>query len=477
MPRRGSRVSGSRHPTARERLGVDEALAAVLAGARTLGPEHLALADALGRVLAADVRAGWDVPPWANAAMDGYAVRAADVAGAAPGAPVRLRVVGDAPAGARWDGTLGAREAVRIATGAPVPDGADAVVRVEDTAPAADAGGADAVLVRDDRDARQEETAGGVARRNVRPAGEDLRAGTVAAPAGTAVTPGVVGLLAAAGASHVVVARRPRVAIVASGDELVDLADVAPGGVGHERARDGAAIVNANAYALAALVRAAGGEPVDYGIAPDTPDGVRGRIAEARDAGCDVLLTTGGVSVGPRDLVRPAIAALGGALGFWRVRMRPGGPLAFGTLPPRDGAEPAESGVPWFGLPGNPVSTVVTFGLFVRPLLRALAGDARPFRRTLRATLGEPLRTAAPLTHFLRATLDTDDGGGLVARLTGPQGSGLLSSVAAADALAVVPAGVRALPAGAAVRVLPLGGDALAGDPFACAAQPSYEGA
>ncbi|GJG85276.1 molybdopterin molybdenumtransferase MoeA [Gemmatimonadetes bacterium T265] len=452
----------------RERLAVDDALAAVLAaapggplGGRPLRAERVALGDALGRVLAADVRAGWDVPPRANASMDGYAVRAADAAGARPDAPARLRVVGEAPAGRPWGGTVGAGEAVRIATGAPVPAGADAVVRVEDT-DAADDGGT--VLVRDGRDARETDTAGGGARRNVRPAGEDLRAGSVAARAGTAVTPGVVGVLAAAGAAHVDVVRRPRVAIVASGDELVALDDLA-------RARAGDATVNANAPALAALVRAAGGEPVDLGVAPDTPEGVRARIAAARDAGCDVVLTSGGVSVGPRDLVRPAVEALGGRLDFWRVRMRPGGPLAFGTLPAPDG-----TALPWFGLPGNPVSTVVTFAVFVRPLLRALAGDARPFRRVLRAAAGEPLRTAAPLTHFLRVTLATDDAGGLVARLTGPQGSGLLSSVAAADALAVVPAGAREVPAGAPVRILPLGGDALAGDPFACADRPSYEG-
>ncbi|HEY0780772.1 MAG TPA: gephyrin-like molybdotransferase Glp [Gemmatirosa sp.] len=452
---------------ARERLGVDEALATVLARVCTLDNERVALADALGRVLGADVRAGWDVPPWPNAAMDGYAVRTIDVAAATEGAPITLRIVGEVPAGARWHGTLGTRECVRIATGAPVPAGADAVVRVEDTVPAA----VDAVSVRDGRDARQQDTAGGVARRNIRPAGEDLRADAVAAAAGTPVTPGVVGLLAAAGAAQVDVVRRPRVAIVASGDELVDLDDA-----GGERARTGAAIVNANAYALAALVRTTGGEAVDFGIAPDTPDGVRDRIAAARDAGCDVVLTTGGVSVGPRDLVRPAVDALGGTLAFWRVRMRPGGPLAFGALPPR-GETAGGPAVPWFGLPGNPVSTAVTFALFVRPLLRAMAGDARPFRRTLRATLGEPLRTAAPLTHFLRATLATDDAGEIVARLTGPQGSGLLSSVAAADALVVVPASVRALPAGAPIRALPLGGDALAGDPFACAERPSYEGA
>ena len=449
-------------------VAVDEALAAVVAAAAPgeHAAERVTLADALGRVLAGDVRAGWDVPPWPNAAMDGYAVRAADVAGAGPGAPARLRIVGDVAAGGRWDGTVGAGEAVRIATGAPVPAGADAVVRVEDTT----TDDADAVVaVRDGRDARREDAAGNAARRNVRPAGEDLRAGAVAAAAGATVTPGVVGLLAAAGAAHVDVVRRPRVAILASGDELVDFDHL-------DRARSGEAIVNANAYALAALVRAAGGHPVDFGIARDTPDDVHARLAAACDAGCDVVLTTGGVSVGPRDLVRPAFAALGGTLAFWRVRMRPGGPLAFGTLPHaagrRDGAP-----LPWFGLPGNPVSTAVTFSLFVRPLLRILAGDARPFRRLLAARLAEPLQTPAPLTHFLRATLATDPKGALVARLTGPQGSGLLSSLASADALVVVPADTRALPAGAPVRVLVFGGDALGGDPFACSERPSYEDA
>ncbi len=448
----------------RERLSVDEALAAVMAAAPPAPPrtERVALADALGRVLAADVRAAADLPPWANAAMDGYAVRARDAAPADPGAPVRLRVVGEALAGGRWGGTLGAFEAVRIATGAPVPAGADAVVRVEDT----EADGLDAVVVRDGRDARPADLAGGGARRNVRPAGEELRAGAVAAHAGTPVTPGVVGVLAAAGHAAVEVARRPRVAVIATGDELVDVRDLAA--LGDPAA---ASIVNSNAPTLAAFVRAAGGEPVELGVARDTPDGVRERFEEARRAGCDVVLTTGGVSVGPRDLVRPAVEAVGGALDFWRVRMRPGGPLAFGALPAL-GAGPA---VPWFGLPGNPVSTAVTFALFVRPLLRAMAGDRRPHRRLLRAVLAEPVRAAAPVAHFLRATLDADEDGTIRARLTGPQGSGILSSVAAADALLVVVGAAPELPAGAAARVLPLGGDALAGDPFASASPPRYD--
>ena len=214
-------------------------------------------------------------------------------------------------------------------------------------------------------------------------------------------------------------------------------------------------------------MREAGGEPVDLGVAPDDADALRARLEAAREAACDAVLTTGAVSVGEHDHVRDAVRAAGGTLHFWRVRIRPGGPLAFGTLPAADTAararahDPGARAIPWLGLPGNPVSTVVTFELLARPLLRRLQGDARPYRRAVRATLAEPVTTAAPLTHFLRATLDVDDAGGLVARLTGPQGSGLLTSAARADALVIVPETVRALPAGAAVRALLLGACAL----------------
>jgi molybdopterin molybdotransferase len=441
----------------RERLAVAEAVAAVLAegappgagpGAgpgAALGSEVVPLADAVGRVLARDVAAPADVPPWANASMDGYAVRAADVRGAAAARPVALRVAATAYAAAQGGdrgetAAVGPGLAVRIATGAPVPDGADAVVRVEDTRP--DPADAARVLVVDDRDARDD--APGGARRNVRPAGEDVRAGGVAVATGTRVTPGVAGLLAAAGAARVAVARRPRVAIIASGDELVPLDRAA-------EAHAGRAVVSANSVTLAALVREAGGEPVDLGIAPDAEPAVRALFVRARALACDVVLTTGGVSVGERDHVRPAAAAAD--LHFWRVRLRPGGPLAFGTLPAGDGGRR----VPWLGLPGNPVSTVVTFALFVRPLLAALQGDRRPYPAALPAVLAEPVRTAAALTHLLRATLEPGAGGRLVARLTGPQGSGLLSSVARADAYVVVPEPARALAAGAPVWVLPAG--------------------
>jgi len=454
----------------RERLAVADALATVLAigapaavsprdpsGAvlgSVLGIEHVPLIDAVGRVVGRDVRAPADVPPWPNASMDGYAVHASDVRGATADRPVTLRIVGAAyagmantetvDAGAATGATVAPGTAVRIATGAPVPAGADAVIRIEDTRP--DPADPARVLVLLDRDARDDsQHGGGTARRNVRPAGEDVRAGAVAVAAGTRVTSGVAGLLAAVGAATVEVARRPRVAIIATGDELVPL-DRA-----HE-ALAGRAIVSANSVTLAALVRDAGGEPVDLGIAADTERAVRTLFARARDLACDVVLTSAGVSVGERDHVRPAAMAAGATLHFWRVRMRPGGPLAFGTLPGTDGHD-----VPWLGLPGNPVSTVVTFALFVRPLLAALQGDARPFPAPLPVVLDEPVRAAAPLTHLLRATLAAGDDGRLHARFTGPQGSGLLSSVARADAYVVVPDSVRELPAGARVWALPAG--------------------
>ena len=424
----------------RLRLGVAEAIEAVLEGAAPLAPERIALHEALGRVLATDVTSSVALPPWDNAGMDGIAVQAADVRGARADAPVTLRLTGAVPAGATWAGALGRGEALRIATGAPVPSGADAVVRIEDVT-------IDGVVVhvRDDRDVRDEGRGG---RRDVRPRGEDVAEGARAVAAGTRLGAAALGVLASVGAASALVVRRPRVGIVSSGDELLPLGDV-------EGVRAGRGVVSSNAVVLAALVREAGGEPVDLGVARDEPAAMQDRLRAAIDADCDLVLTTGGVSVGERDLARDTVVAVGGALRFWRVRMRPGGPLAYGTLPTRSGH------VPWLGLPGNPVSTVVTFALFARPLLRRLAGDARVFRRAVPVTLVNAFSTHAPLTQFLRAQLDSAPDGTLEARLTGPQGSGLLTSAARADALVVVPEGVRTLDAGAPARALLLGEGAL----------------
>ena len=407
------------------RLSVGEASAHMLAGAVALGEESIDLRDALGRLLARDVVSPVSLPLWDNASMDGFAVRGADVAGASPTAPVRLRVVETIAAGQRGSRPVGPREAARIMTGAPVPAGADCVVRVEDTSVSADA-----VEIRDDRDAGA----------NVRAAGEDVRTGDVVVRAGTTLGAAHVGVLASVGCARPVVHRRPRVAVLATGDELVPLDEFA-------EVLAGRRIVSSNSYSLDAAIRSAGGEPIALGIAPDDP----AKLAEQLRAadGCDLIVTSGGVSVGDFDYTRTVVAELGGSLSLWRVRMRPGAPIGFGRL----------FGVPWLGLPGNPVSALVTFELFGRPLLRTLAGSVRPHRRTVPVVLDERIALRAPLTHFLRCVLVDGDDGSLRARLTGAQSSGMLTSMSAADALLVVPPDPPDIPAGATLRAIPLDGD------------------
>jgi molybdopterin molybdotransferase len=405
-------------------LTVPEASARILSDISPLPPVRMPLRDALGLVLAADVTAPLAIPPWDNSSMDGYAVRATDVSSASPERPVVLRVVGTTAAGAAAAPPVGAGEAVRIMTGAPVPEGADSVVRVEDTD-----GGTDRVAVRNARDAR----------RNVRPRGEDLAKGDVAVAAGTSLGAAQLGVLASVGASDVSVYRRPRVALLSSGDELVDV----------DRFDDvlaGRRIVASNGYTLWALARVAGAETVDLGIAPDDPTAIRERI-EAGLTSADVLLTSGGVSVGAFDFTRQVVTELGAELRLWRVRMRPGAPIGFGLL----------GGIPWLGLPGNPVSAMVTFELFVRPALRRMAGHALLFRRPIQVRLAEPVTLAAPLMHFLRAVVTPGaEGAPPSARLTGPQGSGLLTSMARANALVVVPEDRTHVDAGEMLRALPL---------------------
>jgi molybdopterin molybdotransferase len=361
--------------------------------------------EALGRVLAEDAQSPLALPPWDNASMDGYAVRGEDVRGASATSPVMLSVVATIPAGSSTTRTLGAGEAIRIMTGAPLPAGADSVIRVEDT----DAGESSVRLFAD-RDIM----------RNVRPRGEDVAKGAVAVSSGTELYPGHVGLLASVGCATVRVYRRPRVAVLASGDELVEVErfnEVLSG--------DGAKIVTSNSYSLEAAVRQAGAEPLSLGTVGDDPVALRERLEKCD---CDLLVTTGGVSVGAFDFTRNVLAQLGVTLRFWRVRIRPGAPVGFGML----------RGTPWLGLPGNPVSTLVTFELFARPAIRKMQGHSLLFRRTVRVRLAEAVTIAAPLTHFLRADVQPADDG-FVARLTGPQGSGLLSSMARANALLIVP--------------------------------------
>lgn len=407
------------------RVTVAEASAHMLAGVTALGAEPVPLAAALGRVLHGEVRATVALPPWDNSSMDGFAVRAADVRAASPERPVTLRVVETIAAGQRGTRIVGAGEAARIMTGAPVPQGADSVIRVEDTD-----GGTEAVQVRDARDAQ----------RNIRPRGEDLMPGAVVLSPGTLLGPSQIGVLSSVGVARPSVVRRPRVAVLATGDELVPVEEFA-------RVERGERIVSSNSYSLEAAVRAAGGEPVSLGIAPDDPRGLADCLRGAE--GCDMVVTSGGVSVGDFDYTRTVVETLGGTLSLWRVRMRPGAPVGYGQL----------FGIPWLGLPGNPVSALVTFELFGRPLVRTLAGHRRPHRRAIEVVTAEPVSLAAPLTHFMRVVLEDAPSGPPRARLTGAQSSGMLTSMGAADALLVVPPEPLEVPAGTTLRALPLDGD------------------
>ena len=375
------------------------------------------LREALDLVLAEDVASPIDLPPWDNSAMDGYAARAVDVEEAGPDHAVVLAVIESVAAGQFPQRTIGPGQATRIFTGAPLPAGADTVVRQEDTEDAG--GGPDRVTVVAGRDARK----------NVRYRGEDIRKGAVVLPAGTPLGPAQLGVLASIAHGTPLVHRAPRVAFMGSGDEIVDL----------DQSDDilaGRKIATSNSYTLHALIRRTGGIPVDLGLARDTRDSLREHLGGARDA--DLLVTTAGVSVGEHDFVREVLAELGCDMKLWRVRMRPGAPLGFGLL----------GGTPWIGLPGNPVSTMVTFELFVRPAIRRLLGHRLPFRRTVPVCVAEPITLGPRLRHFLRAVVQPEGtGGALVARLTGPQGSGILTSMARANALLIVPedrAGVSA---------------------------------
>lgn len=414
-------------------LTVAEASARSLANIAPLAPERVPLLEAVGRVLARDAVASYTLPHWDNSAMDGYAVRGADLAGATADSPVRLTVQETVAAGEFP--TLPVREGVctRIMTGAPLPDGADTVVRVEDTD-----GGLEVVAIRDARDLRK----------NIRPRGEDFVADDVVIPAGTPIAPAQVGVLASLGLPSVDVHRRPVVAILGSGDELVDLDRF------HE-VLAGRKIVTSNSYTLSALVRSNGGIPLLLGNASDTPESLRALLEQAR--GVDLIITSAGASVGAFDYTREVLASLGARLDFWKVRMRPGAPIGFGTL----------HGTPWVGLPGNPVSVMVTFELFVRPVLRRLQGHARLFRHPVPVILDEPVSIGARLTHFLRGIVRAGDDGRMHARLTGPQGSGILTSMARANALLIVPEERPRCEAGEVVHALLVSDDASLSEVFA----------
>lgn len=411
-------------------LSIAEALERILARATPLPTEHVPLDAAMGRALAEDILARYELPPWDNSGMDGYAVRAQDVRGATPENSVHLRVTGAVAAGGASSPDVNQGEAVRIMTGAPVPNGADSVVRVEDTD--RESGESDVVRIFGDRDAG----------RNIRPRGQDMQRGAIVVPRGRAVGPGQVAAITAAGTVDVEVYRRPSIALLPNGDELVELTEI-------EALEQRRAIPESNSIGLAAAITHAGGTAVRLDIARDTPASLRKGIAQAEH--CDALVTLGGASMGEGDLVKRVLHELDFELDFWRVRVRPGSPISFGHLPLPDGRH-----LPVFGLPGNPASAYVTFQIFVRPYLLRLAGHERIHRMTVAALAGEDLGTTSGLTHFLRVVFRAGEEFGHPPRvhLAGLQNSGLVQGLGEAEGLAVVPEGIETIAEGQPLDVI-----------------------
>jgi molybdopterin molybdotransferase len=403
-------------------LSVNEARERILSHFQPVTTETLPLAGCSNRVLAQDIAATSDLPPFNNSSMDGFAVRAADVIDAAAGSPRNLRVVADIPAGSHPTISLAPDEAARIMTGASIPDGADAVIPVEDTN-------------FDNRDAGTSapnevqifKTAKSGA--NIRPRGMDLRAGEVVLNKGRILKPQDLGLLAMLGFANVLVYRKPRIALFSSGDELLPV----------DAPLEEGKIRDSNSYALAALIEEAGADVIRLGVAKDEPDSVKALLEKAVELKVDLILSSAGVSVGAFDFVKQVIES-NGKLDFWRVNMRPGKPLAFGEY----------KQVSFIGLPGNPVSSFVGFEVFVRPTLQRLRGSLNGGRPTVRVRCEEQIDSDGR-ESYLRAQVHEEEGN-FIARLTGHQGSGNLHSLVQANALLIIPAGVKCVPAGQEVN-------------------------
>lgn len=397
-------------------ISVEEARDRILAFFDRLPAERKPLLDALGQVLAEDVIAPFDIPPLDNTAMDGYAVRAADTAGASASAPVELHVVADLAAGYLHETPVGPGEAVRIMTGAPMPPGADAVVPFEET---------DEPLRGPNEAPRRGATVrvlkAAAVHANIRFRAEDVRKGQVVVPAGRVLRPSEAGVLASIGLNEVAVYRRPVVAVLSTGDEITE-----PGRPllpGH--------IYDANAYSVAAMVRKFGGVPRLLGIARDSVEDMTRKIREGLDA--DMLVTSAGVSRGDFDVVKDVLAREG-AINFWTVRMKPGKPLAFGAFTAPDGRR-----VGHLGLPGNPVSSMVAFELFGRPAIFKMLGRSDWERPTIKAVTRDRVVNADGRRFFARCIVSKGEDGRWYADLTGPQGSGILTSMSAANALTIIP--------------------------------------
>ncbi len=400
-------------------LSVEEALEKVLSLFKPLEPEEVDLLDSLGRVLAEDVFADMDIPPLDNSAMDGYAVRAEDTKGASPQNPRPLRIIHEVPAGYISEKAVEPGTAIRIMTGAPIPPGADAVVRFEDTRREGDI----IYILKEVKPGAE-----------IRRAGEDVKKGELKLRKGTVIRPAEVGMLAALGKKRVKVIRRPRVAILATGDELVDPEEIPGPGK----------IRNTNTYSNAAQVLKYGGIPIILGIARDKREELAAKLREGLEKGADLILTSGGVSVGDFDLVKEVLATEG-QITFWQVRMKPGKPLAFGVL----------GGVPLLGLPGNPVSVMVAFELFARPAILKMLGRTCLQKPTVEAILLDEIPAKDERRHFLRVTVEKR-GDEWYARLTGEQGSGILTSMVKANGLAIIPEEWKKAEVGSRVKVIML---------------------
>lgn len=402
--------------TGKDLLPVAEAQQRIIEAVGPLPAEQISLADGLGRVLAREVASRRDQPPMAMSAMDGYAVRAADVASL----PATLNVVGYAPAGHAFDGSVGPGEAVRIFTGAPVPDGADTIVIQENTE-------------QSDEVVRVVDGTAPVGR-YIRPAGLDFATGDVLLPRGKVLTARDVGLSAAMNVPWLSVHRKPRISILATGDEIVMPGDP----IGRDQ------IVSSNALSLAAFITAQGGTPLDLGIAPDEEDGLRALAAGAR--GSDILVTTGGASVGDHDLVQSVLGDIGLEVDFWRIAMRPGKPLMFGRI----------DGTFLIGLPGNPVSSLVCAIMFLAPAIRKMLGMDTLLPETGTARLGSDLPENDEREDYLRASLTRDENGDLIATPYGKQDSSMFATIARADALVIRKPFAEAAIAGSPVQYIPL---------------------
>jgi len=412
-------------------ISVDQALEKVLAHIDVLEAEESPILGCLGQVLAEDVFSSINIPPLDNSAMDGYAVRSADTRGASRQSPRFLRVIGTATAGFICLSEVEPDTAIRIMTGAPIPKGADCVVRFEDTDEAERHGASGEIGI------LREAKLGA----NIRLAGEDITAGSLVLSKGTVIRPAEVGVLASLGCSKVMVIRRPVVAILATGDEVVDIVQPLPEGK----------IYNSNSYSVAALVLRYGGIPRILGIASDSEDSLVARLHLGLDA--DMVITSGGVSLGDYDVVRDVLAKQGEIV-FWQVREKPGRPLAFGVI-----KAPGKAGgvrnIPLFGLAGNPVGAMVNFELLARPAILKMMGKEKLAKPTVEAVIEDSIKNTDGRRVFARAIVEKR-GGQYFARLTGPQGSGILTSMALANGLVVVPEDKPGVKAGDLVKVMML---------------------